>query len=98
MRPGALLLGLAAASAAADEAVPVRVRVEAPAACPGAGGAFLEAVRGRTTRARPARDGEPARDFAVRVVEQGGGFLGTLRAAESEERAVEGRTCDEVMS
>jgi hypothetical protein len=78
--------GAAAASAAslsarltppADAREPVRIRYQAPAACPSAS-AFLDDVLGRTPRARAATGNELARVFKVTVVSQHGESLGEI--------------------
>src|SRR5438045_4188346 len=76
---GALCAALSAASAeAADDGTePIRVRVEAYAGCPSEW-SFIERVRSRTLKARPATPGETARTFTVIVLQDGAVSRGRL--------------------
>ncbi len=97
--------GMWSTSAAADgESEPVRFEYVAAAGCPSEGD-FLRAVQAHSSRARAARDSEPARTFRVRL-EAGAGSgaqatTGTLVVLEEGRapvpRTVEARTCAEAM-
>jgi hypothetical protein len=61
----------------ADAREPIRIRYQAPAACPSAS-AFLDDVLGRTPRARAATGDELARVFSVTVVSRRGESVGEI--------------------
>ena len=102
--PTALLCGLVGtvllAAFASGEAVPVRIRYEAPSGCPDAQ-AFFGAVQSRTARVRPAQEGEAASVFRIRITRDKDGSVGEVRAVddgrESAGRRVEGSSCEEVV-
>jgi hypothetical protein len=79
----------------------VRLRYEAPPACPDAT-SFSAQVRERTARGRFARPGELARTFNVELVADGRGFSGIVDflddAGASVSRHVHGEQCDAVVS
>ena len=78
----------------------MRLQYEAPSGCPDEQ-AFYAAIEARTALVRPAREGETARVFRVRVTVDRSGSVGELRAVEEGRdttgRRVEAPTCDEVV-
>ena len=76
---------LAASNARAQDAVPVRVRYDAPAECPGPD-AFMAQIVARTALARPATASGPATELGVTIRAIPGGHAGTLelRLRETE--------------
>lgn len=93
-----------AAPAASAELEPLRVELNAPAACP-ATPSLLGRVRTHSARVREARPGEPARVLRVAVSPHEGGFVADLRLADESdeadeplERRVPGKTCNEVLA
>ncbi len=92
----ALLLGRPSASGP----VPVRIEFQAPAGCSSLVDFYSE-VRSRTERIRLANEGEEAWRIRVRLVRASTAIHGELKIygeqGETETRAVDGDTCDEVV-
>ncbi len=109
LRRRAIALGCAAATAlgpsvgaraAADEGgEPIALDYDAPAGCPDLS-AFVTRIRARTSRARMAWPGEPARSFRVKVV-AGPPARGTITVSDEHAtegaRALEAASCTEVV-
>ena len=97
----AAVLGFVArqAAAAPPDTEPIRIEYTAPGSCPDAG-AFRSRVFERTSKARPASDGETARTFVVLIEASGAGTEGSLVVREdgmsTMARRVSGKNCDEV--
>jgi hypothetical protein len=96
------LFALACAARAQDGTEPIRISFAAPPGCPDEL-AFTTELRGRTPRARPAWQGEPARTFRITITRHRDTTLGNLTIEEpggvgSAVREVTGRTCPEVVS
>jgi hypothetical protein len=91
----------ASAEARADDAEPIRILYEAPAACPDAS-QFADEITARTRRARIASAGEQGRTFAVKIRGTAGKATGRLTLTEAggrkAQRDVAGGTCEEVVS
>src|SRR5262247_3973383 len=92
---------LAHAGNARADAAPLRLRYDAPPACPTAA-AFLAEVRARTPLVRPARADEAATELTVVVQDVPGGSAGTLEIvapdATSATRSVSAADCGQVVS
>ena len=97
----AATLGLVAqqAAAAPPETEPIRIEYTALPGCPDAS-AFRSRVFERTSKARPASEGETARTFVVLIEASGAGTEGSLVVREdgmsTMARRVSGKNCDEV--
>jgi hypothetical protein len=87
-------------SPAAPDATPIRIELDAPPDCATAE-AFYEAVRARTERARPVKEGETGVRVVVRLTRVGKNAHGELRVigerGESDARRVDGASCTEVV-
>lgn len=94
----AVLFGVGHALAA--DAEPLALVYDAPSTCPGMA-AFFGQITGRTSKVRAPSAGETARALHVRVAQSAGGFIGHLHfedaGTKSSPRAVEGKTCGEVV-
>lgn len=93
------LLGMPSADAAPD-ATAIRIELDAPPDCSTAE-AFYEAVRARTERVRPVKEGEAGVRVVVKLTRVGTRAHGELRVigdrGESDTRRVDGATCTEVV-
>ncbi|MGC4095270.1 MAG: hypothetical protein QM756_46575 [Polyangiaceae bacterium] len=93
-----VVLGAGAATAGAT---PVRIELDAPAGCADAAG-FLERLRARTDRVRPARDAEAALTISVKLSRLAGKVHGELsmkqEPSDTATRKVDGASCDEVVN
>jgi hypothetical protein len=101
---GAVLLAAASVALfarAADEAEPVRARFDGAVGCSDEA-RFFDAIRARTSRVRPAGEGEAALTFRVTVRARGDRSVGRLVVEESARasapRVVEAATCDEAVA
>jgi hypothetical protein len=97
----ATLLLSAPVVASSDDVEPVRIEFHAPSGCPGES-AFLDQVRARTSKSRPAAAGERARTFTITVTQRGSRILGLLKIedppAPPAVREVSGEECSEIVS
>jgi len=82
------------------DATPIRIELDAPPDCATAE-AFFEAVRARTERARPVKEGETGVRVVVKLTRVGPRAHGELRVigdrGESDTRRVDGASCTEVV-
>jgi hypothetical protein len=96
-----VVLGELTASAQSAQIEPIRLTYRSYEGCPTEWD-FVEGVRARTYRARPAVGDEPARAFAVELRADGSKSRGVLRitglGGEVTSREVAGDTCEEVVS
>jgi hypothetical protein len=96
-----LVLGASSVTAQSEGNEAIRLTFAAPPACPDEQ-AFTAELRARTSRARLAWPGEPARTFRVTITRNQGATLGNLTIEEtggsSAVREVTGKTCPEVVS
>jgi hypothetical protein len=97
----ALAMAIASSDALAEEIEPLRFGYSAPPICPD-GEAFVKDVHARTTRFEIVGAGDDLRSFSVRIVPQGGEFLGEMRVVDRRGqltvRTVSAARCDEVAS